>query len=396
MMAGLFWSRGLLSTSMIIFIAVSLIFYGREGWQNLKGSLWLGGLVILFFIPAMTWWWSEDTYQWSRNVQTKIPLLLLPFCTAAIMKIPKQTHWLIFAVLLVFSIISTMFSYWSFFSGNYAMEEYLKAKVIPVPMSNDHVRFAWLLLVGYIFLIDEWVTGKMEGIGWNKWIIGSLIIYFAIYFHVLASKTGLLGFYLVSFMALLKYGQRKYFLPGGVALLCIPLMAWALLPSFRNRVKFVTWDYQHYSRGNYTEGLSDAPRILSFKAGAEIVQQHPWIGTGAGDVLHDTEEWYAAHADYLKPYERLLPSNEILCYACAAGVMCGIMALCIFLFPFFMKGYRHYFSWISFHAVALMGFLYEIGLEVQYGVFIFGFFGVWLYCRIRMELHSAEGQSGDF
>jgi hypothetical protein len=29
--------------------------------------------------------------------------------------------------------------------------------------------------------------------------------------------------------------------------------------------------------------------------------------------------------------------------------------------------------WISFHAVALMGFIYEIGLEVQYGVFIFGF-----------------------
>jgi len=34
-----------------------------------------------------------------------------------------------------------------------------------------------------------------------------------------------------------------------------------------------------------------------------------------------------------------------------------------------------------------MGFLYEIGLEVQYGVFIFGFLGVWLYCRIKLGLH---------
>ncbi len=396
MMAGLFWSRGLLSISIIIFIALSLIFYGKEGWKNVTQSLWLCGLVILFLIPAITWWWSEDHYQWSRNVQTKIPLLLFPFCTAAMMKIPRQSHRLLFAILVVFSMISTLFSYWSFFSGNYAVEEYLKAKVIPVPMGNDHVRFSWLLLVVYIFLIDEWIGKKVEGFGWNKGMIIFLLIYFAIYFHVLAAKTGLLGFYLVSFIALLKYGKRKYFLPGGIALLCIPLIAWALIPSFRNRVKFVIWDYQNYSRGNYTEGLSDAPRILSFKAGAYIVKKHPLMGTGAGDVLHDTEEWYAANADYLKPYERLLPSNEILCYACAAGVFGGLVALCIFIYPFFMKDYRHYFSWISFHAVALMGFMYEIGLEVQYGVFIFGFFGAWLYCRIRMGLHPGERQHGEF
>ncbi len=165
-----------------------------------------------------------------------------------------------------------------------------------------------------------------------------LLIYFAIYFHVLAAKTGLLGFYLVSFIALLKYGKRKYVLPGGIALLCIPLIAWALIPSFRNRVKFVIWDYQNYSRGNYTEGLSDAPRILSFKAGADIVKKHPLIGTGAGDVLHDTEEWYAANADYLKPYERLLPSNEILCYASAAGILGGLDGTMYIPVPFFHEG----------------------------------------------------------
>jgi len=253
-------------------------------------------------------------------------------------------------------------------------------------MSNDHVRFAWLLLVMYIFLIDEWMGEKFEGIGWNKGMIAFLVIYFAIYFHVLAAKTGLLGFYLVSVMALMKYGKRKYFLPSGIALLCLPLLAWALVPTFRNRVKFVVWDYQNYSRGNYTEGLSDAPRILSYKAGMQIVREHPFSGTGAGDVLHDSEEWYAAHADYLKPYERLLPSNEILYYSCIAGILGGGMALCIILYPFFMKMHRHYFSWNSFHAVALMGFMYEIGLEVQYGVFIFGFLGILLYCRIRMGL----------
>jgi O-antigen ligase len=386
MMAGAFWSRGLLSTSVIIFIALSIIFYGKDGWKEWKNSIWLMGLVVLFMVPFLSRIWSDDHYQWWRTMQTKIPLLLLPFCAAAMMKIPKQIHRLLLAVLVLISFIATLFSYWTFFSGNDVMDDYLKAKVVQVPMSNDHVRFAWLLLVMYIFLIDEWMGEKFEGIGWNKWMIALLAVYFAIYFHVLATKTGLLGFYLVSVMALIKYGKRKYFLPAGMALLCLPLLAWALVPSFRNRVKFVVWDYQNYSRGNYTEGLSDAPRILSYKAGMQIVREHPLSGTGAGDVLHDSEEWYAAYADYLKPYERLLPSNEILYYSCAAGIIGGGIALCIFLYPFFMKMHRHYFSWISFHAVALMGFLYEIGLEVQYGVFIFGFMGILLYCRIRMGL----------
>jgi hypothetical protein len=135
---------------------------------------------------------------------------------------------------------------------------------------------------------------------------------------------------------------------------------------------------------------------LSFKAGRQIVQDHPFLGTGAGDVLHDSEEWYAAHADYLKPYERLLPSNEILYYACIAGLLGGLASFCIFLYPFFMQAYRHYFSWISFHAVALMGFMYEIGLEVQYGVFIFGLMGILLYCRIPMGLHPGGGGTPAF
>ena len=138
-MAGAFWSRGLLSTSIIIFIALSLLFYGREGWKEWKNSTWLIGLVILFLVPFLSRIWSDDHYQWWRTIQTKIPLLLLPFCVAAMMKIPKQIHRFLLAVLVLISFIATLFSYWTFFSGSYAMEDYLKAKVVPVPMSNDHV-----------------------------------------------------------------------------------------------------------------------------------------------------------------------------------------------------------------------------------------------------------------
>jgi hypothetical protein len=207
MIAGLFWSRGLLSTSLIAFLFLSVIFYGKQGWKLLKESAWLWGLVILFIIPFISRAWSDDHYQWSRTVQTKIPLLLLPFCVAAFMKISRSTHrWLFFA--LVIFLCGNNLELWSFFSGNYAVEENLKAKLLPVPMSNDHVRFSWLLLVVYIFLIDEWLGWKLQP-RLEEMDTDFAIIYFAIYFHVLAAKTGLVGFYLVSFIALIKYGSKK-------------------------------------------------------------------------------------------------------------------------------------------------------------------------------------------
>jgi hypothetical protein len=44
-----------------------------------------------------------------------------------------------------------------------------------------------------------------------------------------------------------------------------------------------------------------------------------------------------------------------------------------------MRGYRSSTAWISFHALALAGFMYEIGLETQYGVFIYAFMGCWAW-----------------
>jgi len=162
----------------------------------------------------------------------------------------------------------------------------------------------------------------------------------------------------------------------------IPLIGWFLLPSFQNRVKFVVWDYQNYSRGNYVEGLSDGPRILSYQAGADVFSRHPLTGVGSGDVLSETWEWYDMNAPLLKNYERLLPSNEVLLYACAGGILAAIVCLVALLYPFFMKNIRGNMLWFCFHITSAIGFMYEIGLEVQHGVFLYSFFSCWFYSML--------------
>lgn len=376
MWGGLLWSRALLSISFILFVVLSVVFEGKTSIKLIKESFWLKTMLALVLVYALSGFWSEDKAQWVKTVQVKLPLLFMPFTLGILVKISKETCNKLLYVFAGLVVISTGWSYiFYFFTENITLT-YLQAKVLPVPMYDDHVRFSWLVVVLFAMLLDRIFK---KSVIQERWILAGLLVYLIVYLHVLAAKTGVLGLYIVSAIFLWKQVSGKLRLYGLMILLMLPVVSWFLLPSFQSRLRFILWDFQNYSRGNYTEGLSDAPRILSFQAGAAIVKSNFLNGVGSGDVLQETIEWYKIHAPFLKPYEQLLPCNQILMFVCSGGVLMGLIALVFFLSPFWIKILKNNYLWVSFHVVALFGFMYEIGLEVQNGVFIYIFFGIYIY-----------------
>ena len=384
MWCGMLWSRALLSLSMGLFI-VSALSHGpfKEKWLFFKRNplLWL--MSLLFFIPFISGLWSHNFQQWSIVIQHKAPLLIIPFCCTALLSIDLQYS----RKLVYLAVITTLISMIKTI-GLYAVNardisgSYLQAKVLPVDMSNDHVRYAWLLVLVFTGLLYLVISGnKQVSSTEKKWII-IYLFFCGIFLHILASKTGILGLYLVIGLAVLFYGRNRIaILITGLSVL-ITSLAWFFLPTFRNRLKFVWWDFQHYTRGGYTEGLSDTPRILSIQAGKDLVKENPLWGTGFGDLKQATLNWYGQHAPFLKDYEQLLPSNEGLIYAAGAGLAGLIVFVLATFYPLFMRAFRSDYAWISFHALAIFGFIYEIGLETQYGIFVYAFLGCWLFLLI--------------
>ena len=381
MWAGVFWSRAMLSIGMGLLVLLSLLSVGiGENWRNVRRSPFLTGLVFLFVIPLVTILWSEDMGWWRKVMQDKLPLLCIPFCCLAMQRMRTDTRKnLIRFALVIVALSMTKSTIIYLLNRREVAEAYLKAKVMAVDMHGDHVRYGWLLALIFAWLlyaVTEWrnsfKTMEYKAAIW-------LTAFIAFYLHLLASKTGLLGLYLS--LAIWMIGHRRKvwvrWVAGGSLLL--PALAWFLLPTFRNRLKFILWDFQHYTRGGYTEGLSDTPRVLSFDAGRQLVSEHPWLGTGFGDLRQVMNEWYSQHAPFVKEYEQLLPSNEILLHAAAAGLPMTILLIIVILAPFAMPGYRRSTAWISFHALALAGFMYEIGLETQFGIFIYAFLGCWAW-----------------
>jgi hypothetical protein len=141
------------------------------------------------------------------------------------------------------------------------------------------------------------------------------------------------------------------------------------------------------------EGLSDTPRILSIKGGLQILNRHPVLGTGYGDLNQEMISWYEKNATFLQDYERLMPSSQWLVYSAGAGIIAGSLFILVAFMPFLVKSLRKNIFWIGVHLLTLVIFVYEIPLETQYGVFLYSFFGVWFYWMLKRTEHKVHEET---
>jgi O-antigen ligase len=156
----------------------------------------------------------------------------------------------------------------------------------------------------------------------------------------------------------------------------LPIGAYLLLPTFQNRIKYFVYDYDFIKRGTYLPGANDGARAQSYKAGWAILQQHP-LGVGAGDVRDKINDWYTANIPDMVKKDRLLPSSEWLVYSGFAGWISVVLFTIIMCLPFFITPKRHRIFWWLLTGTLAASHLFDVGLEVQYGVFIYAFFVLW-------------------
>lgn len=385
MLAGLFFSRALLSIGMISFLALTLLHHTAV--QQLKIFLHnklLVGLSFLFLISFASGLWSANKNDWMEVVRIKLPLLLMPLAFAGGWQLSPKGWKAVFYFFLLLCFGGCCWSLWQYGQNLQAINEsYLRAKSIPTPLEDDHVRFSWLVAVAASLCLYASLFVKSQ-----RWLLSLACLIFVAYLHVLSARTGLLCFYffaLVLMVYLLFFTRRKKWWP--LLLLLLPLLAWLLLPTFRNRLAYIAYDLSFIKSKTYLPGGNDGNRVQSIKAGWSILKQHP-LGVGAGDVRDETFNWYATHLPGMLPTDRLLPSSEWLMYGAAAGWPGLIFFIAIMLLPLFLRVPQHRLAWMALNAMAALSFLFDIGLEVQFGVFayIFVILCGWKFSHLPKQL----------
>jgi O-antigen ligase len=380
MMASLFISRPLLSVSMIAFAVVCFIHPQiKSQLRRFFATPLLWSMSLLFLLPLISGLWSEDKAQWLDIVRIKLPLLVMPLAFAAPFAFSSK-QWNALAVFFI--LLITAATAWAMFHYSRDMvavnESYLRAKTLTTPLHNDHVRFSWLVSVA--ILLSGWKCWQKEFTGWVQWLLIIVTAWLIVFLHILAARTGIFSFYimLISGAGWLLFKKRKTNQAATVVLLlCVlPVAAYFALPSFRNRVKLIRYEFDYFKHADYLRGSNDGVRVVSWKAGWQVIKKHPVAGVGFGDINQQMKTEYAIHFPSMEESDKILPGNEWLIY----GAGCGWAGILIFsivmLIPLFTFSTGKTW-WVLLNITAAFGFLFDMGLEVQFGVFIYSFVVLW-------------------
>jgi len=381
MWCGMLWSRALLSISLVAFVTAAIVAAGPvQSWRTFRREPSAWGLALLFLIPLVTLPWTQDKAAWMNLMQVKLPFLFLPFTIAGLASMPPSAVRWAWRGMLVATLLASLMVLWEYAGAVRDVNaSYLRGGVMQVSMDNDHVRFGWALAILYVVVLEGVLNRDHDLLGWGRTTGVALLVFLGAFILVLASRTGLLGLLLAHGYALFSMPPGRWRRKARSLMLALPLAALYFMPSLANRVRFMVWDFQNYSRGGYVKGLNDAPRVISWQAGIDLMKQAPWTGTGSGDLDAAMKEWYAMHRPDMPEKEQLHPSNEWILHGAAAGIA-GLIAFTCAIF-IIVRSRSTWMVWRVTMALSILGFLYELGIEMQYGVYLFGFFTVFFLSR---------------
>jgi hypothetical protein len=166
--------------------------------------------------------------------------------------------------------------------------------------------------------------------------------------------------------------------------LALPLIAWATIGSLQNKWKYFNYEWPYMRNTAYLPGANDVVRVISIKAGWKIMKAVPLAGCGFGDLRATCQQWYDIHYPGMLESDKILPSSEWMIYGAAAGIPGLILFGMVMMIPFIVRS-RYRLPWMVVSIAAELSLLTDIGLEVQYGVFIQSFVFLWWWKWLKDE-----------
>lgn len=340
---------------------------------------WMWTFIGLAILPLLSDIYYEGIYFYNERGIMKMVLVLFP-AFIFVFKPHKKYITAVNLLVIILMLISSGYTLGHYFTNSTTiLDAYKISKVMPTLSYGDHIRISWVVVMSMVLAIYE-----MRGTNSN-WLKISLLFYCLIqyfFLHILGSKTGLISLYVT--IALMSY----FLIPRGKKWwLFFLFFVFAIgayftvtkIPSLRERVNFVKYDFEHYSKGEYREGLSDAIRFYSLKAGKDIISDYPLFGVGFSKLQDSTNHWYQNKMPQIPKENYFLPSSEIVIYWASGGIVGLLVFLGHLILPLFRTYQRQSVWFLSFFIPAAMSFCYETHLEGQLALFVYSFFAAWFW-----------------
>ena len=210
-----------------------------------------------------------------------------------------------------------------------------------------------------------------------------LAIYFLILIILLSSKAGLLSLVLVMvFFSALLIIKKKNWITGFIFLvtsLLILYLGLQFFPYASGRILAAGKSLSGNSAMKSDNAESTAERIQIWKSGLEIIREHPFFGTGTGDVKDELLLKY--NENNIKPaFEKKLNAHNQYIQTCISVGIIGFLLLVGMMFlPIFPAIRQEQYLYVVFLLIFALNMAFESMLEIQAGVVFYAFFNAFFF-----------------
>jgi len=149
------------------------------------------------------------------------------------------------------------------------------------------------------------------------------------------------------------------------------------------RMHELFYEWSAYWSGADPSGNSMTQRFEFWRTGAHIVQAHPIIGVGTGDVPAAFQSAYQQSDTQLASEYQLRAHNQYLTTIIAFGTIGGLLFIWFFFYPLFKGQGISPYTFYLFFLVLGMSFLTEDTLETQVGATLYAFYGVMIFVGVN-------------
>lgn len=382
MLGAFFLSRAWLSFFTFAFGVNALWNVHPKNWLRHKwwlvGFLWVG-------MYGISYLWSDNVADWSNRYTVKSPILLLPLAFALLpaFSVKQLRIFTISGCIMMLAVVGYSLHFY-LDNPTYYAEQYVYSHIFPTLPDNDHIRHSLSISLFIVWCVYArvFLDSRLQ-----RWFVCITVLLLSVYLHILAARTGLVVWYLFVFLWVMRYAIKKSFVVGAglLAVLCIAaFIAVKTVPTLEKKVWYVTHSMELYKQGNMQSGYSDIGRLISYKVAGGVIAAHPLWGVGSGDMFTEVLKGYDAQFKNVPQEYRLLPHNQFFIVMLATGLI-GIILFSIWVIMplgWLKEGKRTFYLFITWFVLTLT-LLIEPMLEVQYGVFVYLFFLLWIWHAIR-------------
>lgn len=362
-LAGLLWSRAILSLSAPLWIVWLLVHSRKDVFHDENKSLLIWGISPVL-IALLGCWQHGFANEDLDHLLTLSTYILAAFAGSLITVKYSQTALLKYWVWT--SLISLGYPlFWYIMHYQETLIRYGSGQTVPVWMDDDHVRFGMFLAIGCFMGVVLFVQQKIMR------LIGIFLLFSVLVLAIRTAWIMILVMALVTAIFILLYGnrfQKKILIIGFIAMIAIAAITYQLSPGIQQKVAYTLYDWRQYEAGKADPTLSDATRrVINGESWKLIQAGENNLGWSAIDdvIRNSIQKNYPQ-----QKFDFGWPFNQWLFWWMGSG-MIGMLFFSGWLFYPLIRGIRKKNITLSaVSAAIIVSCLIETNLAYQYSVWI--------------------------